>query len=196
MAGIGLKHGLYNEIDPSTKKYKTLGTGGSVPKFGRLIDDDYSEEVAEGELFCDDVLGESETRFVKGNIAVTIADEDDEFEAKLFGNTKAQSGNEITKNVSDTAPEFGYGHIIPMVKNGTHSWKVEFLPRVKWTKVTRTHKTKSNSIEYDTTKIEGKVMALTEAINGMNIGDYEKHQTFTTEAAAISYLEGLLTPST
>ena len=38
-------------------------------------------------------------------------------------------------------------------------------------------------------------MALNKAINGLQVGDWHKVKTFDTLAAAITYLDGLLTPA-
>ena len=38
-------------------------------------------------------------------------------------------------------------------------------------------------------------MKLEKAFNGLNEGDWEKHQTFDTLSDATTYLDGLLSPS-
>ena len=190
MARTGFKKGKYNKIDPQTKKYAAV-TGG-VPCLEKVIDEKFSAEYNSAELYADDALAESDYSFKKGSLSITVANDDDEKDAELMGNT-IEDG-EVTKKVSDTAPEFGYGHIVTKIVNGVRKFKVEFFPRVKWTKITTDAKTRGESVEFGTTAIEGTVFPLDVDFNGMTAGTWEKHQTFATEAEAEAYLDELLTP--
>ena len=115
--------------------------------------------------------------------------------AELFGNTVATEGGEVSSNIEDIAPEFGYGHIVPKLVNDVRKYKVEFFPRVKFTKITSDNKSKGESAEFSTTALEGTVMPLDVEINGLKAGIWEKHQTFATLEEAETYLDGLLTPA-
>lgn len=193
MAGKGLKKAKYNQIDTQTKKYKTL-TDSKVPLLEKIIESKFSPEYNNAELYADDALAESDYSFKKGTLSIVVADDKDEVCAELLGNDVSEE-NEVTSNVNDTAPECGFGHIVPKIVNGIKKYKVEFFPRVKFTKITTDRKTKGESIEFATTNIEATVFPLSEAINGFEIGDWEKHKTFTTETEAETYLDTLLTPS-
>lgn len=191
MASIGFKKAKYNLIDPENKKYAAL-TDGKVPMLEKVIDEKFSPEYNSAELYADDALAESDYSFKKGGLAITVANDEDERDAELMGNTISEG--EVTKNIADTAPEVGYGHIVPKKINGVKKYKVEFFPRVKFTKITTDAKTKGEGIEFGTTAIEGTVLPLQEDFNGLKAGDWEKHQTFATEAEAEAYLVKLLTP--
>ena len=193
MAGKGLKKAKYNQIDAQTKKYKTL-TDSKVPLLEKIIESKFSPEYNNAELYADDALTESDSSFKKGTLSIVVADDKDEVCAELLGNDVSEE-NEVTSNVNDTAPECGFGHIVPKIVNGIKKYKVEFFPRVKFTKITTDRKTKGESTEFATTNIEATVFPLSEAINGFEIGDWEKHKTFTTETEAETYLDTLLTPS-
>lgn len=193
MARIGFRKAKYNEIDNTTKKYKTLGTGGSVPEFEKVVDEKFAPEYNTAELYANDTLCESDYSFNKGTLSLTIADDDDTLLAKILGNTN--TSNEVASTIDDVAPEFGYGHIIPKVVNGTKKYKVEFFPRVKFTKATSDNKSKGASVEFSTTSVEATVFPLSEAINGIPAGTWEKHETFSSLSDAETYLNGLLTPS-
>ena len=193
MAGKGLKKAKYNQIDTQTKKYKTL-TDSKVPLLEKIIESKFSPEYNNAELYADDALAESDYSFKKGTLSIVVADDKDEVCAELLGNDVSEE-NEVTSNVNDTAPECGFGHIVPKIVNGIKKYKVEFFPRVKFTKITTDRKTKGESIEFATTNIEATVFPLSEAINGLEIGDWEKHKTFATETEAETYLDTLLTPS-
>lgn len=189
MARIGFKKAKYNKIVGNT--YATL-TSSVVPVFEKVIDEKFAPEYNTAELYANDGLAESDYSFKKGTLSLTVADDDDKLCAELLGNT--DTDGEVTSNIGDTAPEFGYGHIIPKMVGGERKYKVEFFPRVKFTKVTSDNKTRGESVEFSTTAIEGTVFPLEVAINGLAIGDWEKHKTFATLTEAEAYLDELLTP--
>ena len=192
MARIGFKKAKYNKIVGNT--YASL-TSSVVPVFEKVIDEKFAPEYNTAELYANDGLAECDYSFKKGTLSLTVADDDDKLCAELLGNAIASTGGEVTSNIEDSAPEFGYGHIIPKMIGGVRKYKVEFFPRVKFTKITSDNKTRGESVEFSTTSIEGTVMPLESAINGLSIGDWEKHNTFATLAEAETYLDGLLTPA-
>lgn len=191
MARIGFRKAKYNLIDGD--KYKAL-TGSKVPEFEKVVDEKFAPEYNTAELYANDALCESDYSFKKGTLSLTVADDDDTFVAEIMGNTV--STGEVVSSVDDTAPEVGYGHILPKLVSNVKKYKVEFFPRVKFTKVTTDNKTRGESIEFSTTAIEGTVYPLEKEVNGLAVGTWEKHQTFATLAEAETYLDGLLTPTT
>lgn len=193
MASIGLRTAKYNKIDYTTKKYAALEKESIVPVLGRLIDAKINEERNSTELRADDIIAEKDTSFKGGTLNLTIDDVEDKTYADVKGCTISEK--EVTDNSEDVTPELGYGHIVTKIYKGVKSYKVEFLPRIQITKITADRKTKGESIEYNTVSIEADVMELEEPINGMNIGDWKKIETFATLAEAQTYLDGLLTPS-
>ena len=192
MARIGFKKGKYNLIDPKTGKYAAVTDG--VPCLEKVIDEKFSAEFNSAELYADDALAETDYTFKKGTLAITVANDDDDKDAVLMGNTITDG--EVTKNITDTAPEVGYGHIVTKMVGGVRKYKVEFFPRVKFTKITTDAKTRGESVEFGTTSIEGVVYPLDKEMNGYAAGTWEKHKTFATEAEAEAYLDQCLTPST
>ena len=191
MARIGYKKAKYNKIDADGKKYAAL-TGSKVPCLEKVIDEKFSAEYNSAELYADDALAETDYSFKKGSIAITVAHDEDERDAELMGNTI--NDGEVVKTIADTAPEFGYGHIVTKMVGGVKKYKVEFFPRVKFTKITTDAKTRGESVEFGTTAIEGTVYPLDADFNGMTAGTWEKHQTFATEAEAEAYLDECLSP--
>lgn len=191
MARIGFKKAKYNKIVGD--KYAPL-TESKVPVFEKVIDEKFAPEYNTAELYANDGLAETDYSFKKGTLSLTVADDDDALCAELLGNTDEEG--EVTSNIEDTAPEFGYGHIIPKMVGGERKYKVEFFPRVKFTKITSDNKTRGESVEFSTTAMEGTVMPIETAINGLGIGCWEKHKTFATLQEAETYLDGLLTPVT
>lgn len=192
MARIGFKKAKYNKIVDDN--YAEI-VDSSVPVFEKVVDEKFAPEYNSAELYANDGLAETDYSFKKGTLAITIVDDEDKFIAELFGNTIATESGEVTSNIEDTAPEYGYGHIVPKMVSGVRKYKVEFFPRVKFTKVTTDNKTRGESVEFGTTSLEGTVMPLESAVNGLKVGDWEKHQTFETLAEAETYLDKLLTPA-
>lgn len=192
MARIGFKKAKYNKIVGD--KYDALKAENKVPVFEKVVDEKFAPEYNSAELYANDGLAETDYSFKKGTLSLTITDDDDKFIAELFGNTVNGEGTEVTSSIEDTAPEFGYGHIVPKMVGGVRQFKVEFFPRVKFTKVTTDNKTRGESVEFGTTALEGTVMPLETAVNGMAIGVWEKHRTFASLTEAETYLDELLTP--
>lgn len=192
MASIGLKNAKYNQIDNTTKKYKTL-KDSKVPILGRLIDAKLSEDRNNTELRADDIVVEKDKTFKKATVNITIDDVTDEVYADVKGCENKEG--EITENSEDEAPEIGYGHIVTKVYKGVKSYKVEFLPRIQITKIIADRKTKGESIEYNTVSIEADVMELEDEINGMKVGDWKKTKSFSTLSEAQTYLDKSLTPT-
>ena len=192
MARIGFKKAKYNKIVDG--KYAEL-TDNKVPMFEKVVDEKFAPEYNSAELYANDGLAETDYSFKKGALSLTVVDDEDKFIAELFGNTIAKEGGEVASNIDDIAPEFGYGHIVHKMVNGEKKYKVEFFPRVKFTKVTTDNKSRGESVEFSTTALEGTVMPLETAVNGLKVGDWEKHQTFATLQEAETYLDGLLTPA-
>ena len=191
MARIGFKKAKYNKIVGD--KYASL-TENKVPMFEKVVDEKFAPEYNTAELYANDGLAETDYSFKKGTLSLTVADDDDKFVAEILGNKVTAEGGEVTSNIEDVAPEFAYGHIVPKMVGGVRQYKVEFFPRVKFTKVTTDNKSRGESVEFGTTAIEGTVMPLETALNGMAVGDWEKHQTFASLQEAETYLDGLLTP--
>jgi hypothetical protein len=190
MARVGFKKAKYNKIVGD--KYAPL-TENKVPMFEKVVDEKFAPEYNSAELYANDGLAESDYSFKKGTLSWTVADDDDEFIAGVLGNAKGEKG-EIVSTTDDIAPEIGYGHIIPKIVGGAKKYKVEFFPRVKITKATSDNKTRGESVEFSTTALEGTVMPLETALNGMKEGTWEKHQTFANLTEAETYLDACLTP--
>ena len=177
MARIGLKNFRYGLLDEQTETY-----GGSL-QLGKAIDCKVSLDLNSAELYADDGLAESDYSVKKGTVTITFDEDDDVTVANLTGHTIVDG--EIVRKDTDTPPYIGFGRIITKVVNGTYSYKVEFLNKVKFKDAMPDEKTKGESIEFTTPSLEGTVMKLQD-------GTWSKSKTFTTHTEALAYLEGLL----
>ena len=68
---------------------------------------------------------------------------------------------------------------------GAYKYKVEFLYKVKFGEPSQEDTTKGESLEFNTSELEGTISTLLS-------GDWSKSKVFDTKAEAITYLEGLL----
>lgn len=180
MAKIGLKklkYGLLTETDG-------VATYGVEKSFGKAVDCKVAIELNAGELYADDSLAESDYSFKKGTISLTIDDADDTAFGELLGHTITTG--ELVRKDTDVAPFVGIGRILTKIVNGVYKYKVEFLSKVKFKEPSSEEKTRGESLEFGTQAVEG-------TINKLENGEWSKSKTFTTEAEAITYLDGLFT---
>lgn len=184
MAKIGLnnfKYSVLNETDgvPSYAGAKSLG---------KAIDCKVSIEKYEAELYADDSLAESDNTFKKGTVTLTVDEDDDTVFAELLGHSVDEETGEMVRKDTDIAPYVGVGRILTKVVNGSYKYKVEFLPKVKFSEPEQEESTKGDSIEFKTPSVEGTVTKLAD-------GTWSKSKTFTNKEEAITYLDGLLAKS-
>lgn len=181
MARIGLKNFRYSLLDENekVKEPKTLG---------KAIDCKVSLELNSAELYGDDGLCESDYTFNKGEVTITVDDDDDTILAPLLGHAISEDG-EIVRKDTDVAPYIAFGRILTKIVGGVYKYKVEYLSKVKFKDTMPDEATKGESIEFTTVSIEGSVMRKTD-------GEWSKSKTFTTYKDASDYLDSLLTSTT
>ena len=108
----------------------------------------------------------------------------------------------VIKSTNSEKKEFGYGHIITKLVGGVKKYKVEFFPRVRWTKFTADGKTKGEGTEFGTATIEGVVLplenefklAVATGSETLGSGVWEIHHTFDKYEEAQAMLVAVLTP--
>lgn len=179
MAKIGLNNFKYSVLD-ETEKYN------GAKSLGKAVDCKVAIENYTAELYADDTLAESDYTFKKGTVTLTIDEDDDTVFAELLGHEVDVETKEMVRKDTDVAPYVGVGRILTKVVNGVYKYKVEFLPKVKFSEPAQEEQTKGDSIEFKTPSIEGSIQKLAD-------GTWSKTKTFTDKTEAITYLEGLLT---
>lgn len=181
MAKIGLNNFRYSLLTETDGVASYAG----AKSLGKAIDCKVSIEKYEAELYADDTLAESDNTFKKGTITLTIDEDDDTVFAELLGHEVDDEGEMVRKD-TDIAPYVGVGRILTKVVNGAYKYKVEFLPKVKFSEPEQEEATKGDSIEFKTPSVEGTVTKLAD-------GTWSKAKTFTDKEEAVAYLEGLMT---
>lgn len=180
MAKIGLnnfRYGILTEASDGTPSY------GVAKKPAKAISCSVSITNNSAMLYADDALAESDTSFQSGTVTIGIDNEDQATMADLLGHT-VDAGGEMIRNATDTAPYVGLGRVVVKMVGGVYKYKVEFLHKVKFSEPSQDDQTKGESLEFNTSEIEGTIATLAS-------GDWSKTKTFDTKSDAISYLEGL-----
>ena len=180
MAKIGLNNFRYAVISD----FDTLGAPvyGTVKTPAKAISANVSISNNDAKLFADDALAESDTSFQSGTVTIGIDNEDLETMANLLGHNYASGV--ILRNSNDVAPYVGFGRVVTKMVNGVYKYKVEFLYKVKFSEPSQEDQTKGESLEFNTTEIEGQVLALTSGL-------WSYAKVFDSKDAAVTALEGL-----
>ena len=181
MAKIGLNNFKYSkltEAEDGTASYEGTKT------LGKAIDCKVSIEKYEAELWADDSLAESDNSFKKGTVTLTIDEDNDTVFAELLGHEVSEDGEMVRKD-TDVAPYVGLGRILTKIVDGKYSYKVEFLPKVKFSEPEQEEATKGDSIEFKTPSVEGTVVKLAN-------GTWSKARTFEDKDEAVAYLDELM----
>lgn len=179
MAKIGLQNFLFGILTEATDGTPTYG---AAQKPAKAISCSVSISNNEAKLFADDSLAESDTSFQSGTVTLGIDDEDLATMATLLGHT-ITNGN-MVRNANDTAPYVGLGRIITKMVSGAYKYKVEFLNKVKFSEPSQEDNTKGESLEFNTSEIEGQISTLAN-------GNWSIAETFDTMTEARTYLTSL-----
>lgn len=173
MANIGLRKPFFAPL-------KTTGTGYDAPAtLGQAVNVKISVNKAEGELYGDDVMVESDSEFSSATIDLGVTTVPVAFHQSMFGHTTSEE--ETTYSVNDTPPEGGFGIIGVEKVDGKRKFVANFFPRAKFSEPDSEYETKSGSISYKTPSISGKAMA-------DSTGVWKKDKICDTEADAVKWL--------
>lgn len=181
MANIGLSNlwwARLTEAQDGTASYDGAKT------LGKAVSTSVSVSNNEAKLYGDDALAESDTSFASGTITVGVTDDDDSIFCPLLGHTMG-ADNIVIKKSTDAAPYVGLGRIVMKMVNSQYKYKVEFLPKVKFSEPSRDENTKGESVEFSTPSIEGIFAQLAD-------GTWNKSKTFDSKADALTWLQSLL----
>lgn len=182
MAKIGLNNFRYAvaTVNESTGEI----TYGEVKKPGKAISFTFEPVVADAKLYADDSLAESDNRVTGGNVTMGIDRYDPETMAEVLGHEYDEETNEIVSTVNDVAPYIGVGRVVRIMVDNVQKFRATFLAQCKMSEPSSDDNTMSESIEFSTYELGG-TMAIPQ--NGI----WRRENTFSTQAEAISYLEGL-----
>lgn len=179
MAKVGLRNLLFGVL---TETAEGDATYGPAVKPAKAISCSVSITNNEAKLYADDVLAEADTSFGSGTVTLGIDDEDLTVMATLLGHT-ITDGN-MVRSANDVAPYVALGRIVTKLVGGVYKYKVEFLCKVKFSEPSQTDNTRGESVEFNTSEIEGTISTLAN-------GNWSIAQTFDTMDEAQTYLNSL-----
>ena len=186
MARIGLNNFRYavatiNETNGAI-------TYGTVKKPGKAVSFSFEPTTSDAKLYADDSLAESDNRVTGGTCTMGIDRLDAETMAEILGHTYNSETNEVISNVNDVAPYVGIGRIVRVMVDGTQKFRATFLSQCKFAEPSADDNTMGESVEFSTYELPGSVVVPAD-------GTWRREKVFTSQADAISYLEGLFSPS-
>lgn len=170
MAKIGLKYPVYKD-----------STGGGV--IAKAIQADVSITVNNVSLYADDAIAENDKSFQSGTLTLGIDDLNEGVLTKLLGHTKDSESEEIASNIDDVAPFVGVGFYGVKMVNGVKAYRALWFPKVQFEEPADSMTTKGETIAFGTDSIVGTIMP-------DSTGTWKLEQTFETESAAVTYLNG------
>ena len=175
MAYIGLRKPIVFPYDAKTKKY-TAGVA-----FGKAVDFSDTPNTASAELYGDDGLAESEKAVTSSALSLGTTDVPDNCKTVMFGHTASE--NEYTYNVDDEAPYIGFAVIGVKKVDGVRSFEAKAYPLTQWEEPTVTIQTRGESTSFTTPSTNGTALPNDD-------GDYKWEESFPTEAAALTWING------
>ena len=193
MAFIGMRHVVAAKLTAHTKGSEpTYGASGSGILAGGAISGNLTINRNTNDLYYDDVLGESDNGISSMQLELGLDDLLEDSAEYLLGLTKTTSGTPAVTTYYETdaaAPYVGVGYIRVRKKGGTVSYQAIWYYKVQFGLTAENSTTKGESIEWQTPTITGKAAGV--YVDSSGKASFRKKQVFATEAAAISWLNGL-----
>ena len=149
MATIGLRDLFIAKITEGTNGVEAYETPRRLAK---AISVEMSTEIAEVKLFADDGVDRIEKEFVSGGLKLDANDIENEDAAEILGQTIDDNGVLIAGE-NDDPPYYAVGF---RAKKRGNVYKYVWLLKVKFSIPDESYKTKGESINFQTPKIEGE----------------------------------------
>jgi len=189
MAKIGLKSFLYAPL--TADDASTGPTYGTVAALAGAIASTFTPNVAEASLYVDDIRKEYEAELAGGTLSLTI-DSDDGTSIKTLLDMNDESvtvsGSTVTGRTvksDDTPIACAFAQIVPLLIGGTKKYRAQVFFKVKFKPYTSEANTKGETLQFDTTTLEGETMPL---LNGKHHTEYDA----SSEADALAYINAVL----
>lgn len=187
MAYIGLAHLVAAPIlNDAAAEVPEYGNGFSVAD---LIAAEVTTEYNNTPLWADNAQVESDRSFKSGKITLDQNDFDLQTKAKLCGGTYAPAVTDgeikpatYKSNSNDETPEVGIGYCKTRKKHGKVSFVAKWIHRARFTPPSESGKTKGETLEWETEKIEGEIYPCID-------GEWKEEAEFENSAAAIQWLD-------
>ena len=179
MAKIGVSNLIWSKLTEASNGTPSYDGAKSL---GKAVSANVSITNNSATLYADNVLAESDTSFQSGTITCGVDEDADATFAPLLGHEITEGV--VVKKSTDVSPYVGVGRIITKMVSGVLYYKAEVLFKVKFAEPSQDDTTKGESIEFNTSEIEGTIATLAD-------GKWCTSQTFTTKANALAFIQGL-----
>lgn len=193
MAYIGLRYPVAATFSQTADGATPTYSNGTV--IGKAIQANVSISHNNNPLYADDVISEDDNSLTAMSYTVGLDDLTDAVRALFLGDT-AHTTTVDTVTTTDYYDEtdsgsaaVGFGYIRVRRKGGTLSYQGVWCHKVMFTEDNEEAQTKGESIEWKTPSLTGRVHGV--YLDSTGKAYFRRRQTFTTEAAAKTWLNGL-----
>ena len=138
--------------------------------------------------YGDDRVVETDTSFQSGTLSWEKNELADEDYAYILGHTYDSTEKTVLANADDIAPYIGLGVVGVSSVDNEDKYLAKFYYKCQFHEPNDENTTKQDSVTFSHTTIEGNVFTLKN-------GDWRMQKSFDTEAAAIAWVNGLLSIS-
>ena len=188
MAIIGLRHPVASPITAETKGVvPTYGTGFVI---GHGIQADVTYNTRDNPLYGDDVTIENDKGITDADITLEVDDLEDTVRVALLGEVGMGTDAADGYDLKDKNPPYvGFGYIRVKMKDNVKRYEGFWLFKTQFSIASDSGTTKREQIEWGTPTCNGKGFAID--VDGSGEPSVRRRKVFTTEAAAITWLNGL-----
>lgn len=188
MAIIGLRHPVASPITAETMgSVPTYGTGFVI---GHGIQADVTYNTRDNPLYGDDVTIENDKGITDADITLEVDDLEDTVRVALLGEVGVGTDNADGYDLKDKNPPYvGFGYIRVKMKDNVKKYEGFWLFKAQFSIASDSGTTKREQIEWGTPTCNGKGFAID--VDGSGEPSVRRRKVFTSEAAAITWLNGL-----
>jgi len=175
-------------VEDETAKTHSYGDGKVAAK---AVSVNWNLNISDNKFYADDGISESEKVFESGTMTFTPDDLSLETKADWLDNELEEEavGEETIKVLkskgTDSPGYFGFGFVIPKVKNKVRQYRAILLTKVQFGEPNETAETKGESINWQTPAIEGSIMRRIDE-------NWKEEITVTSLDTALAWLRGKL----
>lgn len=190
MAFIGMRHVVASVLSAHTSGSEpTYGTGEVI---GKAITGNLTINRNTNPLYADDVIAEEDNGITGMELELGLDDLSEDSQAYLGLLVKKTAGTPSVTTYYETSAASNYvgvGYIRVRRKGGTTSYQAIWIYKAMFAKNSENAQTKGETIEWQTPTINGTCVGL--SVDSSGDETFRKIQTFSSESAAISWLDGL-----
>lgn len=187
MAFIGMRHPVVATVKTEPAGQDLTYNPGMV--MGHAIQGNLTINRNTNPLYGDDVVVEDDNSITNMSIELGLDDMTEAVRAYMLGLKTHGSETSQWDETSEAAPYVGFGYIRVRRLNGVTSYQANWYHKAQFGQTAENSATKQEQIEWQTPTLTGRIMGV--YVDGAGAAHYRRIASFTTEAAAIAWLDGL-----